>query len=139
MKVSTHTILAVIAYFIIQPFVGTQAAIIFAISSVFIDIDHWFWAIHKAKKWWLHEAYFWNLKDIKRMSAYEASGRRVKPVLHVFHTIEFMVLILAASLFLPVLWPVFWGIVFHNSCDMVRMLIKKIHRRRRLFLFQRHS
>ncbi len=138
MKISTHTILAVIAYFIIQPYFGTQNALLFAISSVIIDIDHWFWAIYKNKKWlWLHEAYFWNLKEIKQMSIKEAKGKKVKPVLHVFHTIEFILLMLATSFFLPVLWPVFWGIVFHNTCDTGRMLVKGIHSRRRWSLFQK--
>jgi hypothetical protein len=134
MQVSTHTILAVIAYFIIQPFVGTQFALIFAISSVVIDMDHWFWAIHKAKKWWLHEAYFWNLNDMKRMHENETKGKKFSPVLHVFHTTEFILLVLAASFFLPVLWPVFWGIAFHNICDSAKMLLTKTHHRRRIFL-----
>ena len=137
MQVSTHTILAVIAYFIIQPFVGTKFALIFAVSSVVIDIDHWFWAIYKAKKWWLHEAYFWNLEEVKQMNAHEARGRRIKQVFHIFHTAEFILLTLAASLFLPVLWPVLLGMVFHDCCDMLRMLITKTFKRRRWSLLQK--
>ncbi|MEM4239738.1 MAG: hypothetical protein QXM31_01365 [Candidatus Woesearchaeota archaeon] len=136
MKVSTHMILAVIAYFILQNFFGVKFALIFAISSVIVDIDHWFWAVYKAKKWWLHEAYFWNLEDIKRMRVCEARGRKVKSVLHVFHTIEFILIALVAGLFLPVLLPAFWGIIFHFSCDMLQTFIEKTHGRRKLSLFQ---
>jgi len=137
MKVSTHTILALIAYFLIQPFSGIQTALLFALSSVLIDVDHWFWAIYKAKKWWLHEAYFWTLKDIERMKEYEAKGRMPNQVLHVFHTAEFTTLLLAASFLLPVLWPVFFGMAFHITCDMLEMIVTKTTHRRKWVLLRR--
>jgi hypothetical protein len=137
MNISTHTILAVIAYFVVQHFFGTKFALIFAISSVIIDIDHWFWAVHKARKWWLHEAYFWNLKDVKRMKAYEDKGRKFAAVFHVFHTAEFILLTLAAGFFFPVIQPVSLGLVFHECCDLLEMSYTRTLHRRKWSVFQK--
>lgn len=139
MQASTHLILAVIAYFVIQSFLGTKFALIFAISSVVIDIDHWFWAIHKAKKWWLHEAYFWTLNDIKRMRTHEAKGKKIKPVLHVFHTTEFIAITLIAGLLLLAILPVALGLIFHIGCDIMEMFLTKTLHRRKWFLFKKST
>ncbi|MEM4247308.1 MAG: hypothetical protein QXR48_02775 [Candidatus Woesearchaeota archaeon] len=127
-----------IVYFVMQPFFGTKFALIFAISSVIIDIDHWFWAIHKAKKLWLHEAYLWTLKEIKRMSAYEARGKKFKPVLHVFHTAEIITIVLVAGLFLPAVLPVALGLIFHVVCDLIEMFLTKTLHRRKWFLLKKN-
>jgi dolichol kinase len=85
------------------------------LASIFIDVDHYLLAVQKTKKLDFFYAYEINKKW----------SLRKKPTMHIFHTIEFSLLLLIAAFFLPIFYFVLIGILFHNTVDAFDMLYKR--------------
>lgn len=96
--------------------------VLFLLASVLIDIDHYFLYISMKKDIDFFKAYTYFRKDnfIRDLQKTEH-----KEVFVVFHTIEFLILLLLLSLFLKELLAVFLGCIFHVALDWIYDLTKK--------------
>ena len=108
------------------------AALFFA--AVFIDLDHYFQAVHKTKRFSLLHAFDYHRKAGKEMLKKEAKGEKPKSDFHAFHTIEFHVLIGVLGIYWPIFFYLFLGMVFHSFLDLFDLLkAGKVHRREYFF------
>lgn len=101
------------------------------VASVLIDVDHYLaWGL-KSGTWSLRKS----LRDHKRMDVEERalvkSGVRKKGHFHLFHTLEFHLVVLFLGFFV---WSgfawVFVEMVFHSLCDVVDLLRRGVLWRR---------
>lgn len=106
----THIILGVIfsilIYFLLNITIF-QASLIF-LSSVLIDFDHYMFIIQKKKIWNLKKAYFWH----------KGLPKDHKTIMHIFHTIEFMILVFLLSFFWTGFLYILVGMLFHSLLDL---------------------
>jgi len=86
-----------------------QATLIF-LSSFLIDIDHYLFYVKKKKDYNLKNAVIW-FKETLFL-------KKHKPMLVVFHTIEFIVLIAILSLYFKALIFILIGLLFHSITDL---------------------
>lgn len=108
-------------------------AILF-LASVFIDLDHYYNAVRNTGRWSLLHAFEYHKKHGEDMLKKEAKGLRPKSDFHLFHTLEFHVLIAILGMFWSVFFYLFIGMVFHSFLDLFDLLkAKKIHRREYFF------
>lgn len=94
------------------------------LASVFIDIDHYLFYVIRFKNWNLKQAYLWHKKI----------GRKHKPVMHIFHSIEFLFLVLVLSLFLEIFLFILVGMLFHTLLDITDMAMYQVFSREHLLL-----
>lgn len=111
-------------------------SVLFAASSVLIDFDHYAVAAIKRRKLSLKSAFEYHRKMLKHEAEENAKGIRVKGDFHVFHTIEFHLLILIIGLFYAPFLFIFSGMLFHSITDLI-WLIKDDRLYRREFIFVR--
>jgi len=104
----------VILFFIIPQISFLGLSLIFA-SSILIDSDHYFWFIFNFKNFNLKKAYLY---------AKNNKSKKNRKKLMIFHTIEFLILILILSHFLKFLIYVFIGSVFHILIDTIDLVFK---------------
>jgi len=83
------------------------------LSSVIIDVDHYLFYVKRKKNWSLRKSYEWNF----------GLRKKHKPILHIFHVVEFIILICASSYFLNIFLFVFIGILFHSIFDLIEMIV----------------
>lgn len=88
---------------------------LFFLASVFIDVDHNIFYVYRKKDW--------NFKNAYRF--YKKLPLKHKPVVHIFHTIEFIILILVLSYLWSSFIFIFLGIVLHSIIDIIIMLYEK--------------
>ncbi len=127
MTLKEHIIFGGAASLALYPFAGIDALWFFG-ASVFIDIDHYFDFIYHNR-----------LKDlsIMRMFSYhKILGQWLKRPdflnLEVFHTLEFLSLILALALILRsgAMRAVFFGLCFHIALDVIFLMRHGVLRKR---------
>ena len=87
-----------------------NSAIVF-LASVLIDFDHYLFIVKRNKDISLKKAYIWH----KNM------GQHHKPVVHIFHTVEFLVLIFILSLFSTFFLFILIGMLFHSIFDLIEL------------------
>ena len=86
-----------------------QASLIF-LASVLIDFDHYLWYVKRKKDWNLKNAYLF-LKRLKK--------QKHKPIMHIFHTIEFIIFIGILSFYFNFFLFIFIGMLFHSILDVI--------------------
>lgn len=97
-----------------------QSAILFFVASIAVDIDH---PISMAildrtiNPFRLHDT----LKEIQ----YNGLKRYEERLFSVFHTVEFMTVLVILSFYFSILIPIFFGVVFHVIVDIVTVGRKK--------------
>lgn len=116
-----HVALGGFVAFSTRPWLGDGGALIFWLSTIFIDLDH-------------HVDFVWktgisNLFNVRRMLAYHrevfAEGPQKGVVsLNLLHTLEALGLVYAAARIWPsnILRSVFWGFAFHFATDVVHVI-----------------
>ncbi len=113
MKVSTHffysLILAAILYLIFN-----WKAVFILIGGVLIDIDHYLWYIFKYNKFNFFDCYNYYLERMDKEKIMENIG-----VLLVFHTVEFLLLIIFFSFYnnLALIFTI--GVISHYLLDLI--------------------
>ncbi len=85
-------------------------SILIFLSSVFIDIDHYAWYVNKKKDFSLKNAYIF-LKLFKKP----------KPIMMLFHTIEFLLIVFLLSFFWKGFLFILIGMLFHSLLDIIEM------------------
>jgi len=91
-----------------------EASLIF-LSSVLIDVDHYLFIIKRKKIWNLKKAFYWH-KNLPKDH---------KPMMHIFHSIEFLILILILSFFIKIFLFILIGLLFHSVFDIFDLLYNK--------------
>ena len=139
-----HVLIGALAALAVLPFLGTGGSLVFWISTVMVDSDHYLDYLVRTR-----------LKHpgIRPMFLFheELFNRRHREeflALEIFHTVEFMVLFAGVAFWGGGLLPsIFWGIAFHMAVDFVHgarygILSKRSHSfiqyfwRRKQFLAQ---
>jgi len=91
-----------------------EASLIF-LSSVLIDFDHYVWVAKRKGYFNLKKAYFWH----------KALPKNHKPIMHIFHTVEFTVFVAVLAYFFNPFLFVLIGMLFHSALDIIDMLYNK--------------
>ncbi|VVB78729.1 Uncharacterised protein [uncultured archaeon] len=108
----THIIFGAIFSLIAYYFLSLdylQSSLIF-VSSFLIDFDHYMWYVNKKKDFSLKNSYYY-LKKV----------RLNKPVMMIFHTIEFLFLVLLLSFLWNGFLFILIGMLFHSVLDIIQM------------------
>lgn len=112
-----HLIIGIIFVVVLTLFLNVtyfQALIILA-SSILIDVDHYMFYIVRKRDYSLIKAYYF-FKNLPKDH---------KPIMQIFHTVEFMIFLAVLSYFnfYPLLILV--GILFHSLTDLYYMISRK--------------
>jgi len=130
-----HIILGFIASIII--FLSGKVHLIFIllffISSFLLDADHYFSAVFKTGEFGIKNSlyHYERLKELGRLES--LNGIRKKGPLHLFHTIEFFIVILALSICFKYVFFILLGMLFHIIADILYDINKGILYHREYF------
>ena len=80
------------------------------LSAVLIDFDHYLWYVKRKKDWNLKNAYNY----LKKLSE-----NLKKPIIMIFHTIEFLILVFILCFLWGGFYFVLIGMVFHSISDLL--------------------
>jgi len=122
-----HVLLGGLVAFLLIPHWGKEASVVFWLSTIFIDLDHYVNFVIRAKR---------RIFDIPFMFRFHEAvfERRNRPEflnLEPFHTLEFLLLVgLIAFGPLPILQPIFWGFVLHVVVDWAHLTRYRVFTKR---------
>lgn len=105
------------------------------LSSVLIDLDHYISAAIKTKKWDLESALIYHKNLGIKEEKERARGIRKKADFHLFHTIEFHILIALIGIFWAPFFYIFIGLAYHSLLDLFYLIGKDYLYRREYFFF----
>ena len=88
---------------------------LFFLAAVFIDVDHYMFYTKRKKDFSLSRAYYWH----KNLPQHHL------PTMHVFHTLEFLLIVGILSLFSKVILFIFLGFIYHSLLDILEMIYHK--------------
>ncbi|MBU1946857.1 MAG: hypothetical protein KKC54_07880 [Nanoarchaeota archaeon] len=110
---STHLIVSLILAAILFPFVGINSMIII-VGGVLIDLDHviYYWIKFK-------DLNFKNAYNYCKNIAQTEEFKKKKKVFMVFHSVEFIAMIIILSFYYPFLWMLVVGIIVHLIMDII--------------------
>lgn len=116
---------SLILYFLI-PGIGLVNAGVIFLASVFIDFDHYVSScLNSGKILSLKESFRYYKKQEIEAVRNQARGIFKKGDFHLFHTIEFHLLILLTGFFVRFFLFVFIGMLFHSIVDVGWMIYRK--------------
>jgi len=122
MLVPVHIILSAILSLILVPIFGIYSLLIF-LGGVLIDVDHYLEYAVRKKDLSLIKAYK------EGMMFYRKSIRLGRPirinVLHIFHTLEFLIIFMLLSFFSKIISILLIGILFHIVLDLGWLIKRK--------------
>ncbi len=103
---------------LIFPSVRGYASVIF-FASFLIDFDHYFIYVYRKKDLNLKKAYIYFLKLKLKINNLLKQRKNVKAPLCLFHTVEFLLLILILSFVNEFVFFIFIGFLFHSLLDIM--------------------
>lgn len=106
------------------------------LSSIFIDLDHYAHAVWNNKKLSLFHAFEYHKIRDKELRLLERKGLKPKTDFHLFHTIEFHLLIALFSIIWAPAFYLFVGMAFHSLLDLFYLLKSGKLYRREYFFFR---
>lgn len=109
-------------------------ALIF-IASFLIDFDHYVVAVKKTNKLSLKSALDYHELQAAKTEKEAKKGIRRRGQFHIFHTIEFFILVALLGFIWEGFFFVLIGIIFHSLLDMGYLLYKDRFYRREFFFF----
>ena len=101
------------------------AAIIIFLSSVLIDVDHYFYYVWKKRDLSLTRAYRWFIEESRKMKKINKNKRKQLHII-IFHGIEFWIFILILSFLNKLFFYILLGISFHFLLDFVHNIYSNI-------------
>tara|TARA_Y100000310_G_scaffold158082_2_gene157518 strand:+ start:1988 stop:2425 length:438 start_codon:yes stop_codon:yes gene_type:complete len=104
-------------------------------SSFLIDFDHYLSSAMKTKKLGLRRAFQYYKDEDKVARSERSRGIRRRGDFHLFHTLEFHVLVGVLSLLYIQFFFIFIGMVFHSLLDIGYIIHKDFFYRREFFFF----
>jgi hypothetical protein len=115
---------------------GDLESFLIFFAAVFIDFDHYLSFVYHSGKFRLKDSFeYYRLKEIEEKKNLK-KGIRKPGDFHVFHTIEFHLLVLILSFYFHPLFFIFIGMVFHSLLDVVEMIHKDVLYYREFFFFR---
>ena len=130
MRPSEHLFFGVVFSLILLfffPSIGVLGFLITALSSVLIDIDHYFYFVYKKKNLSLIKAYQWYIQSGKKFDTLsQEQKKKVYSGFYILHGVEILfVLFLLGIYFYKYFLFVFIGFLIHLSLDLFSELIFK--------------
>ncbi|HLC53790.1 MAG TPA: hypothetical protein VJK03_04555 [Candidatus Nanoarchaeia archaeon] len=104
-------------------------------ASVLIDFDHYVCAAYRERTLSFKKALKYHRLQARAMEQKERRGLKPRSDFHLFHTLEFHVLIGVLGIFIVPFFYLFIGMVFHSLLDLYDGLRKNIVHRREYFFF----
>jgi hypothetical protein len=105
------------------------------LSSFLIDFDHYVCAVKKTGKFSFSSALNYHKELGKKINNDKKKGVRKKYDFHLFHTLEFHLLIGILGIFWPAFFFIFIGMVFHSMLDIFYGIQKDVLHTREFFFF----
>ena len=94
--------------------ISLSYSVIIFLSSFLIDVDHYFFYVQRKKDWNPKRAFRW----------FVALGNKHKPLMLLFHNIEFLILVLIISVFYNVFFFISIGLSFQWVGDIIYMIFE---------------
>jgi hypothetical protein len=88
------------------------------LSSILIDLDHYFRYIYKTKNFSPKKFWEWSMKKYKER-------KKDKPPIFIFHGIESWILLIILSFFNKIFLFIFLGFMIHMILDYVDLYLRK--------------
>ncbi len=104
------------------PWISLSSLTAVFLASFLIDIDHYISAVIRTKSLHPGKAVDWQLREGTRRLKNRQKGIMEQEPFHLFHTLEFHVLIAGIGFFIPLFFYIFLGMVFHSLLDIYTML-----------------
>lgn len=117
MKPPTHLIFALFLAALLYPIFNWKVLFILA-GGVLVDVDHYLWYIYKYKKFNIINSYKFYLKNIEVNDYSNVYG-----ILLIFHTIEFLLLMILLSFYIEFALIFTIGLVLHYLLDLIFLYI----------------
>lgn len=133
-----HILFGAIFTFIIwyfSPGIRFEYLALIFFSSVLIDFDHYVNAAMKTKRIYFGSVFDYHKNMGIQQEKERLSGIRKRGDFHLFHTIEFHVLIAILGTLWNPFFYVFLGMTFHSLLDLFYLLHSDYFYRREYFLF----
>ncbi len=129
MKPLKHLILGIILaaiLFVILPEISLVQLGIIVVSSVLIDIDHYFYYIYKKGDKSLVRAYKWYTTSIRKTCKWSRKQKRdISFGFHFLHGIEILLLLYVLYFyFSPIFLYILIGVAFHLGIDLIDEIIE---------------
>ncbi len=109
---------ALLVHLWIFPSVTLFGAVIIFLSTVLVDVDHYMIYLYRKKDFSLKGAYHYFIDMSNKLCA---SKKHRGPLL-IFHTVEFLILLIALSFYHWYFSLIIVGIVFHMALDLYFMV-----------------
>jgi len=106
------------------------------LSSVFIDLDHYICGAMRTRTLHFGQILDYHKKMGKIQKTERDNGIRKRGDFHLFHTIEFHILVASIGLFWIPFFYIFIGLVFHSLLDLFYLMNKNYVYRREYFFFR---
>jgi hypothetical protein len=113
MNLILHAFVSAVLTVMFYPFIGIWAFLAF-LGGFFVDFDHYLWFVYKKNSLSLRRAYKWYKK--------KEFG---KGIWNIFHTLEFMILLLLLTIIFPLLLPFTVSYYAHMALDFVHLSYSK--------------
>lgn len=113
MRTFPHLLVSSILAALLYPIFSWKVLLVIA-GGVLIDLDHYLWCICKYKKY--------NFFDCYRLFAVESKKRNfsdVKGLLIIFHTIEFLLIMVILSFYFELAFIFTIGVLSHYILDLI--------------------
>lgn len=120
---------------VFMPEIPFYSLVLVFLSSFLIDFDHYMCAVFKTKKISLLRAFEYHEKEGFKMMEMHKRGIRKKGDFHIFHTIEFHILVAILGIFFVPFLYIFIGMTFHSLLDVFYLLNEDMLYTREFFLF----
>jgi len=120
METSTHIVACSILTVIFYPFIGLSSLLIF-VGGLLVDVDHVLWYIYKTRDFNLKRCFEYFMKSRKPgcYNMYEGN-------MTVFHTMEFVLLMLFLSTIHDFMLIINIGLIVHLMMDIIDRIMHKI-------------
>ncbi|MBI2629884.1 hypothetical protein HYW76_02180 [Candidatus Pacearchaeota archaeon] len=104
---------------------GIEILIIF-LSSILLDIDHYFIFAKRSKKLGIKDNYNWGMQRRAEWDKLNANEKRKVKITHFYlHGIEFLVLLIVLSFFSVWVKYILFGAIIHLCFDYIEIIHKK--------------
>jgi hypothetical protein len=120
--------------FIVSPNINPIYLALVFFSSFLIDFDHYLCSLFKTKKLGLFHSFAYHREMNKQAIKDRADGKREKGDFHIFHTVEFHLLVGLLGFYWIGFFYIFIGMVFHSLLDIVSILYDDFMYAREFFL-----
>ena len=104
------------------------------LSSFLINLDHYLYYLIKTKKIRLANYFDYRKKRILKEKEENKKGIKTKGDLHIFHTLEFHILVGILSIFWMSFFYILIGMIFHSLLDIIYLVYNGLIYRREFFM-----